>query len=651
MMNDLSPQFQTLVWSALTILFIAVGSYLLGKGASTVARWRGMTPTEQRRVFWGFLFAAPWIIGFVIFVVGPALASLYYSLTDYKLGETANWVGLENYRTLLMGEGAHGRRFTQAMFNSFYYALVGVPLQVGASLLMAMVLNQQLRGVRIFRLIFYLPVILAGGPAILLAWRYMLAANGGFVNEISRGLADHFFLFDWLYRAFIYVVEAFNSFYAGVAQGDPIGPLKYLLPALIGLLALLTLAFGEWTPSKRGRAWQIAEIVAAVTLSIAFARGLIAQPLEPALIYAVDLLVLAGIYMAYREDNVRRARLWQVGGLAAAAVGFLIILLLGSPDDRALFLPVFVITAVPVAITAAIRQEPLRKNLLLVTGGILCVLILARLVPGQLTGSGWQIFPQYLTLQTSLAQPDNPAYLKAFGESTPSALWLYGAVALVIGGVGLLNNRYPRAQRVLLYGSLLVFGLLTVGSLLDGIRYFQAFDQIAAATGGTNYHFATFAKSISAFPDQTRAPLWLSSELWSKPSLILITMWSSGAGMLIFLAALKGVPQVFYEAAEVDGATRWQKFVKITLPMISPAMFYNIVIGVIAALQTFDAIYIISNTNTQDSLASAAFFLFTRTFRQLAIGQGAAVSWILAGIIVLLTTLQFRYNRWVYYEN
>jgi multiple sugar transport system permease protein len=127
-------------------------------------------------------------------------------------------------------------------------------------------------------------------------------------------------------------------------------------------------------------------------------------------------------------------------------------------------------------------------------------------------------------------------------------------------------------------------------------------------------------------------------------------MWSSGAGMLIFLAALKGVPKQLYEAAEVDGANRWQQFWKITLPMISPALFYNIVIGVIAALQTFESIYILQSDSTQDSLASAAYFLFVRTFRQLEIGQGAAVSWILAAIIVLATIMQFRYSKWVHYE-
>ena len=120
--------------------------------------------------------------------------------------------------------------------------------------------------------------------------------------------------------------------------------------------------------------------------------------------------------------------------------------------------------------------------------------------------------------------------------------------------------------------------------------------------------------------------------------------------MLIFLAALKGVSQALYEAAKVDGANRTQRFFKITLPMISPALFYNLVIAIIAALQTFDTIYILQTTQTVDSLQSAVFFLYTRTFRQLAIGQGSAVSWILAGVIVLITVIQFRYSKWVHYE-
>jgi multiple sugar transport system permease protein len=153
------PKLETLFWAFGTIIFIIVGSILVGTFARLVAKGFRLSESEQRKIFWGFLFASPWIIGFFIFVVGPALASLYYSFTNYKLGKEPIWTGLDNYRQLIMAEGRDGRNFRSAMFNSLYYAIVGVPLQVGAALGMALILNTAVRGVRLFRLIFYLPVI------------------------------------------------------------------------------------------------------------------------------------------------------------------------------------------------------------------------------------------------------------------------------------------------------------------------------------------------------------------------------------------------------------------------------------------------------------------------------------------------------------
>jgi ABC-type sugar transport system permease subunit len=648
--TNLQPHLETLIWSALTVLFIAGGSYLLGKLASRIARRLGVSASESNKVYWGFLFAGPWIIGFVIFVLGPALTSFYYSFTDYKLGDPLEWIGLENYRQLLLGTGSHGRRFAEAMFNSFYYALVGIPLQVGTALLMAILLNQSLRGMKVFRLIFYLPVILAGGPAVLLAWRYMFASNGGFVNVTLQNLAHNFFLFDWLYRFFIFAVEGFNGFYAGIARGDPIGPLKYTLPALIGTLALLTMLRGEWSEVKRSRAMTIAEIVGAGLAVILFARGLVADPVDPTLIYAGGLVALLGTLVAVCHGRSRSVRVWQIGGLLVFAVGLAALLLAGSPEQQVSYVPVVLIAAAPLLVSLVGAWGRPKYVVSGALAALLCVFIFARLVPGELDNGKMTALAQQVTLTTSLAQPDNLEYLENYVQTTPSPLWIYGAVVIVLGGLALANNRFPRVQRYIIYGAFALFALLAIGSLLDGIRYFRAFDEIAQATGEQNYHFALFRDTTRMWPDSHRVPLWLNSELWSKPSLILITAWSSGAGMLIFLAALKGVPKVFYESAEVDGASRWQKFIKITLPMISPALFYNIVIGVIAALQTFESIYIIQTPLTVDSITSAAFFLFIRTFRQLFIGQGAAASWILAVIIVLLTALQFRYSRWVHYE-
>lgn len=646
-------QLQNSLWALATVAFIAVGSLLVGALARRIARARGATPAVQRQAFWGFLFAAPWIIGFVIFVLGPALASLYYSFTDYKLGSTPEWAGLDNYRQFLLGEGAYGRRFKQAMFNSFYYAVIGVPLQITAALLMAMLLNQALRGIRLFRLIFYTPVILAGGPAILLAWRYMLGSNGGFINTTLQGSAQNFFLFDWLYRGFIFAVESFNGFYSGLSRGDPIGPFKYTLVAVVAVIALLTLV-GDWNANKRDRALRIAEVIGVVLALVLIANGIVAEVLSPLwlLVFGAVMTVLAA--RSLQRDNARRARAFAVATLAVLALALVLVVTQPAEGEVAFDISSYLLALAAAAIPAALvlmLPGALRYRAAVIGAVGLGVILLVAVAPAQLGGGRWQLPLTYVTLGSGLEQPMDADYLSdVYPVETLSVFWLYGLVVVLMIALALTGERRETARRVLTYGALLFFGLLLVGSALDGARYFRAFEEIAVAEGKNNFHFALFRASAAAFPDNTRLPLWMTSELWSKPALIFITMWSSGAGMLIFLAALKGVPSQLYEAAEVDGANRLQRFFKITLPMISPAMFYNVVIGIIAALQTFEAVYILQTPQNVDSLRSAAFFLYERTFRELAIGQGAALSWILAVIIVALTVMQFRYSNWVHYE-
>lgn len=655
---QVSERLESVLWAVVTVIFIAVLSFALASGAKFLAAWRGWSGSEQRQIFWGVFFASPWLIGFVIFVLGPSVASLYYSFTKYKLGENPEWIGLQNYANLIAGIGASGRRFAQSMYNSFYYALIGVPLQILASLIMAVLLNTTLRGIKTFRLIFYMPVILAGGPAILLAWRYMLGSNGGFINLTLRNFADSFFLFDWIYRFFIYSTETFNGFYAGLTRGDPIGPMKYLIPAFLGFMILLWLVKGGWESYKQLTARRFAEVLSMLVGGILFAGALTVDPLPITLSIGIGLLFGSSLLINIRQDRPKLAFYTAIVGILLMALGALSTLFAAAnlPVDEnsqtiAYLLAIFV-ASLPL-IYAFFGKWSGRKLsgltlILLVLGIILFILF----IPGQLDGGRLNIVFKYLTFQSGLEQIDNLDYLKVdFPENTLSALWLYASVVLVMVSLILLDSkRTEKIHRVVLYGSLLIFGILTISTFLDTLRYFNAYEAIAVTTETKNYHFSLFRQASAQFPDGNRVPLWMSSELWSKPSLILINMWSAGAGMLIFLAALKGVPQSLYEAAEVDGAGRIQKFFKITLPLISPALFYNVVIGMIAALQTFETVYILQNTQTQDSLASAAYYLYERTFRQLAIGEGSAMSWILALIIVAITIIQFRYSDWVHYE-
>ncbi|MCC7449836.1 MAG: sugar ABC transporter permease [Anaerolineae bacterium] len=643
-------------WAAATIVFIIVTSVALGYIARFIARWRGATPEGQRKAFMGYAFAGPWIIGFIVFVVGPSLISFYYSFTNYKLGNPIQWVGLENYRTLLIGQSTQTRQFGQAMFNSFYYALIGVPLQIGAALGMALLLNREIRGVRIFRTIFYLPVILAGGPALALALRYMLNSNGGFINIALKKIADSFFVFGFLYRLFIQVMEAISGIYSGLTRGDAIGPFKFFIPALIGVLALLTLVRGEWSDSKRSRALRAAELIGLfLVYSLAF-RGLVAQPIDVSWTYFASVLATGFIILNAYQKKLPQVRAWQVGALILLGLGIVLTLAQGNfSADTPPYLIALVLGLIPIIVSFMGRWD--RRKFMIVGGiaALQCVIMFVRAIPGQLDGGRLGLVFRYLTLQSALAQPDNLDYLKTgYPVETMSTYWIYGLVAALLVVIAVLGERYPRARRYVIYGSLVFCVLFALGSYLDGRAYFQAFDTIAQNTGSPSYHFTLYREAVKEFPGEDRVPLWMSNELWTKPALVLITMWSSGAGMLIFLAALKGVPRSLYEAAEVDGASTIQKFFRITLPMISPAMFYNIIIGVIAALQTFDTIYVIRSSAAgnmiEDSLRSAAFFLYTRTFSQLQIGEGAAISWILAAIILTITALQFRYSRWVYYE-
>jgi ABC-type sugar transport system permease subunit len=327
------------------------------------------------------------------------------------------------------------------------------------------------------------------------------------------------------------------------------------------------------------------------------------------------------------------------------------LLLLRDWDEKTPYIVALVVGTVPLVYSRVGRWSRSKSWILTAVAVIFAAIVFTRVIPGQLDAGRPWIIPRYLVMTSGLEDAESQDYLEdVFPADTLSSLWIYGAVAGVLFITLLLEDKKPRARRYLLYGSLVFFTLLMIGSFMDGVRYFDAFERIAEEEGARNYHFARFRDSMAVFPDSNRNPAWMTSELWTKSSLILITMWSSGAGMLIFLAALKGVPQSLYEAAEVDGASRVQKFFKITLPMISPAMFYNVVIGMIAALQTFEAVYILRTPDTTDSLASAAYYLYERTFRQLAIGEGSAMSWILALIIVTLTIMQFRYSEWVHYE-
>lgn len=379
-----NPYLNVVVMAALAVVFIIACCLGMGSAARWIMKLRGASPTKQQNAFAGYFFVAPWVVGFLIFVLIPMGFSLYWSFTDYRVTakDPAVFIGLENYSTLLFKDAS----FRASIMNTLYLTVVGLPLQMGVALLLAVLLNQKMRGERIFRMAFYLPVILGFNTAVLLCWRLMLNTGTGIINQMIRSVTAAVPPLGYVSRALIFVQEVTTAFFLGLNTG------KYNL---------------------------------------------------------LNKVIEAG------------------------------------------------------------------------------------------------------------------------------------------------------------------------------------------------------------FPAENRVPLWVQSPLWSKMSVILLMIWSCGAMMLIFLAGLKAIPKELKEAAEVDGASAWQRFWKISFPLLTPYIFYNLVVGLIAALQIFEPIFVLYRDNQPllSSTTSMVYYLWQKSFSHFEIGYGSAISWVIMLIILVITWVQFiLQKRWVHYE-
>ena len=149
-----------------------------------------------------------------------------------------------------------------------------------------------------------------------------------------------------------------------------------------------------------------------------------------------------------------------------------------------------------------------------------------------------------------------------------------------------------------------------------------------------------------------QGPRWLASPQWALPSVVMIAVWASAGGsqMIIFLAGLQGVPEELYDAANIDGANAWRRFVNVTLPMVSPVIFFNMILSAIGAWRVFTVAFM----GTGGGPAYATWFymlhLYTTAFRSLHMGYGSSLAWVLFAIVMSITIFQFQLSRsWVYY--
>ena len=151
-----------------------------------------------------------------------------------------------------------------------------------------------------------------------------------------------------------------------------------------------------------------------------------------------------------------------------------------------------------------------------------------------------------------------------------------------------------------------------------------------------------------------KGPAWLTDPNWTKPAIVLMHLWGLGGQMLLYLARLQSIPQDYYEAAALDGATGFKKFTKITVPLLSPIIFYNLTIGIIGAFQVFQEGYIFSGDGSGKPAGSLLFYnlhVWHQAFKNYDTGYANAMCWFLFVLIMILTLINQKVSKkWVYYE-
>lgn len=193
---------------------------------------------------------------------------------------------------------------------------------------------------------------------------------------------------------------------------------------------------------------------------------------------------------------------------------------------------------------------------------------------------------------------------------------------------------------------------------LRGINFFRSAFYLPSILGGSiavavlwRFLFAKYGLVNGVLVKLGLDPVaWLADEQASMWTIVLLFTWQFGSAMVIFLAALQNVPQSLYEAAEIDGASKWQQFWRITVPLITPVIFFNLIMQMVHAFQEFNGPYAITEGGPLNSTYVLALYIYDQSFRYFNLGYGAALSWVLFAIVAGLAAFSFWSSRfWVFY--
>jgi multiple sugar transport system permease protein len=248
--------------------------------------------------------------------------------------------------------------------------------------------------------------------------------------------------------------------------------------------------------------------------------------------------------------------------------------------------------------------------------------------------------------------PRNELFFKALNNSLVfSAVAVPLSVAAALGLALLLNRRLPGAGlfRSVYYLPHILGGVATI--MMWQWMFNPDFGWINSALRGL-YGVVRVLAGALGYDGTFHPPVpdWLFSPNYAKPALIIIHAWSAGGAMLIFLAALQGVPAELLEAARLDGAGRWRRLRHVILPHLTPAILFNLLVGFIGCMQSFSYAYLLSHWSQRDSLLFYVLHLYRKAFEDYEFGVASAMAWVLFALLFVLTVLTLRSSRyWVYY--
>ncbi len=227
-------------------------------------------------------------------------------------------------------------------------------------------------------------------------------------------------------------------------------------------------------------------------------------------------------------------------------------------------------------------------------------------------------------------------FKKSLGVTT---YYAFGSIPLVIIAafiVAMLLNQKVRGQSIFRTMYYLPSVVPTVASALLWLWLFNP-----------NFGLLNYILSMFGLPQL----MWIYDETQVVPSFIIMSIWAMGGTMLIFLAGLQGIPNSLFEAIEIDGGNWWAKFRNITVPMMTPVIFFNLVMGIIGSFQIFNQAYIMTDGGPNNASLFFVYYLYLNAFRYGKMGYACALAWILFLAILALTLIVFKSSSyWVFYE-